>query len=107
MLIPKVKHNGKVAILYTPDYGSGWYSWHQDERLLFDPELVQMVEADEVKQVQQRLIQRKYPEIKEIHLIRLPYLQVAWIPEGKKFRIQEYDGQESILLLEEERYVVA
>jgi hypothetical protein len=42
----KIK-DGNVAILYSPNFGAGWYSWHMEEALLYDPVLVDMVEAGE------------------------------------------------------------
>jgi hypothetical protein len=41
----KVIRDGKVAVLYSPGYGAGWYSWHDNEELLYDPVIVDMVES--------------------------------------------------------------
>ena len=30
----KLTKDGKVAVLYSPDFGAGWYSWHAIEELL-------------------------------------------------------------------------
>jgi hypothetical protein len=27
----KVIRDGKVAVLYSPGYGAGWYSWNRDQ----------------------------------------------------------------------------
>ena len=33
----KLIRDGMVAVLYSPDYGSGWYTWNQDDpEILFD-----------------------------------------------------------------------
>jgi len=41
----KLVRDGKVAVLYSPDYGSGWYTWNPNNpELLFDPAIVQLVE---------------------------------------------------------------
>ena len=40
----KVIVNGKVAVLYSPGYGSGWYTWNQEfPELIFSPAIVKMV----------------------------------------------------------------
>ena len=39
----RVVRDGYVAVLYSPGYGAGWYSWHRKEELLYDPTIVQMV----------------------------------------------------------------
>ena len=41
----KVIKEGKVAVLVSPNYGAGWYSWNSGyKELLFHPKLVEMVE---------------------------------------------------------------
>ena len=41
----KVIRNGLVAVLYSPGYGAGWFSWNPGhQELLFHPKLVEMVE---------------------------------------------------------------
>jgi len=40
----KVIVDGKVAVLYSPGYGAGWFSWHNVEELIYDPEVVKLVE---------------------------------------------------------------
>ena len=43
----KVKRNGMVAVLYSPDYGAGWFTWNSDvEECIFHPEIVKMVEEN-------------------------------------------------------------
>ena len=39
----KVIRDGKVAVLYSPGYGAGWFSWHGIEELLYDPVVVGMI----------------------------------------------------------------
>lgn len=46
--IKKVIRDGKVAILYSPGYGAGWYSWNSGVRqCLFSPEIVAALEKGE------------------------------------------------------------
>lgn len=54
----KVIRNGKVAVLYSPDYGAGWYTWHNKEELVFHPVLVELVEADKQEEITEELCQK-------------------------------------------------
>ena len=91
----KLVRDGMVAVLYSPDYGSGWYTWNTNHpELLFDPAIVQLVEEDKFDELK-TYVTLKYPNIYEGGMWEL---KVAWIPEGAMFRINEYDGDESIEL---------
>jgi hypothetical protein len=46
----------------------------------------------------------KYPDI---YSGGLDDLQVAWIPEGMMFKVNDYDGSESIELKENEDWLIA
>jgi hypothetical protein len=94
----KVIRNGKVAVLYSPGFGAGWYTWHHNLELVFHPAIVAMVE------------QGREDEINEEWMVEnlgmneddVPYLggaedlTIAWLDEGTSFKINEYDGSESI-----------
>lgn len=48
----KVIRDGKVAVVYSPGFGDGWYTWNMDcPELLFDPIIVQCVENNDLKGV--------------------------------------------------------
>ena len=34
-------------------------------------------------------------------------LEIRWVPVGSRFRINEYDGSESVVLFEEENWLIA
>lgn len=41
-----IREDGKIAALYSPGFGAGWYSWNtQHEGLVFDAEIVRAVMA--------------------------------------------------------------
>lgn len=91
----KLVRDGMVAVLYSPDYGSGWYTWNTNyPELLFDPAIVQLVEENKFDELK-TYVTLKYPNIFDGGM---DDLKVAWIPEGAMFRINEYDGDESIEL---------
>ena len=90
----KVIRNGKVAALYSPGYGAGWSTWIGSEECLYCPELVEAIEAG-----------KKECELEEIAVKVLGNdayyggardLTIEWITVGKAFRVNEYDGNESI-----------
>jgi hypothetical protein len=89
----KVIRDGKVAVLYSPGYGAGWYSWHDIEELLYDPAVVEMVLARQYLDV----IDYCQARFGDQHCFSgAEDLTVEWVPIGREFRIHEYDGAESI-----------
>lgn len=95
--------DGKVAVLYSPGYGAGW-STEEDgelaEQLIFDPEIVKIVldRGDEWEKTIIELCKKKYPKFYRGGVYRL---EVEWLNLGQEFKIDEYDGFESIILKEE------
>lgn len=96
----KVIRDGKVAVLYSPGYGSGWYTWNRDHpACIFDPYIVSLVESghrldsDHISDY----CTKKYGEDfycgSAIH-----QLKIKWLPVGTSFRISDYDGNESLVL---------
>lgn len=91
----KVIRDGKVAVLYSPGFGSGWYSWNEEyPEILFHPKLVELVENN-----QKHLITPGF--IKELLGIDIyaegaKELRIEWIDQGSRFEIDEYDGSEVV-----------
>lgn len=118
----KVIRDGKVAVLYSPGYGAGWYTWNSARpECLFDPEIVALVEKKDAAflnaMVPVRELRSKYKNendaiVKEIAALAerkwgkgdgnyfctlgAEDLTIAWVPEGTLIRVCEYDGAESI-----------
>ena len=43
----KLVRDGMVAVLYSPGFGAGWYTWNQEcTELMFDPAIVKLVEDE-------------------------------------------------------------
>jgi hypothetical protein len=99
----KLIRDGKVAVLVSPDYGAGWYSWHRIEELLYDPSIVLWLEAKESDKIEHYLA-LKYPNE---YFGGLDDLTVEWIDQGTEFRIDEYDGAETIELKANTKWLVA
>ena len=106
----KVIRDGKVAILYSPGFGAGWYSWSGNKDhppMLYDPTLVKWVESGKPKTDWDRLcatLKEKYPDI---YLGGLKDLDIRWVPVDTRFYIDEYDGYETVVLEHEVQWEVA
>ena len=92
----KVIRGNKVAVLYSPDFGAGWYTWnYQYPEILFDPVIVKMVEDYTDTKTIELYCEEKYPQG---YFGGAGDLRIKWVDIGKQFRIDEYDGNESIML---------
>ena len=84
MTMRKLIVDGKVAVLYSPDFGAGWSTWNElHPEILFDPAMVKLVENEQYDELA-TYVELKYPGI---FTGGLKKLQVEWIEEGKKFRV--------------------
>jgi hypothetical protein len=102
----RVVRNGCVAVLYSPGYGAGWYSWHRKEELLYDPTIVQLVLDNRHKDIHKYLL-AMYQEEDAPYMGGSEELSVEWVPVGEQFRIDEYDGAESVVLASRENWLTA
>lgn len=100
----KVIRDGQVAILYSPGFGAGWFSWHGIEDLVFDPVVVDMVENGISAEAIEEYCTEKYGEQ---YYGGADQLAIQWLPVGTRFVINEYDGSEGILTEEEMDWGVA
>ena len=96
--------DGKVAVLYSPSFGAGWYTWNQEcPEILYDPAIVKLVEKEMWDELA-IYVELKYPDI---YKGGMEDLKVEWIPEGALFKVNEYDGSESIELKEDDNWLMA
>ena len=94
MTVQRLIRDGQVAVLVSPKFGGGWYSWNHNEKLLYDPSIVIWLENNEHDKIQAYLELRYTKE----YIGGLDGLTVEWIPVGTRFRIDEYDGAETLVL---------
>jgi hypothetical protein len=103
--IRKVIRDGKVAVLYSPGFGAGWSSWGGNRQCLFAPEIVALVERgagpDAIADEALRLFGDGF------YTGGASGLTIEWIEQGRQFRIDEYDGSESIVYCGEDSWVTA
>jgi len=84
---------GRVAVLYSPDFGAGWYTWNKENPdMIFDPTMVHYVLEEKFAEAKAYAI-LKWPEA---YIGTVEDLRVEWVLEGAEFRITEYDGNESV-----------
>lgn len=103
-IINKLSDNGKVAVLYSPGFGAGWSTWNKEvPEILFDPAIVKFVETERWAELE-TYVNLKYPGL---YKGGMKDLAIAWLAEGTLFKVNEYDGSESIELKEDDDWIVA
>ena len=114
----KVIVDGKVAVLVSGGYGAGWSTWQNDDEsnasMAFEPKIVEMVLAGEKDK---NRAERKATLDKIIGYMTETYpgyytggaegLKVEWVLVGSKFYIEEYDGNESLVLESDMNWQIA
>lgn len=103
-VVDKLIIEDEVAVLVSHGYGAGWYSWDGDEAALFDPVLAQALLDGKPDDEITRIAKQRYPNQ---YLGGLDGLTVHWVPLGTRFRIEEYDGSESLMIESEYHWVIA
>jgi hypothetical protein len=116
-----ITSNGEVAILYSPGYGSGWSTDVGDREIkkqfIFDSNIVRHVTSKEFKH---NFTEEKYVKFMktifpsyESEFISFPnfdsflQLMVTFVPVHTQFRINEYDGSESVEIFDPTNYFLA
>jgi len=96
--------DGLVAVLYSPDFGAGWYTWHNIVELLFDPKVVDMV----LEKTSAETIELYCKTVYGDHYYAGSCdLEVAWVPTGTEFVIDDFDGNETITFKDKVTWVTA
>jgi hypothetical protein len=96
--------DGKVAVLVSHGFGAWWSTWNSDyDELIFDPELIKAV----LENKQKRIISRAKEICPDGYFGGIDGLTIEWVPEGEKFEITEYDGDESLNIISEQSYYTA
>jgi len=96
--------NGKIAVLVSYGYGAGWYSWHENEEMLFDPKIVEMVLDDAGDHAIIKYCEQTYPDA---YTGGIDGLTVEFVSPSTKFRIEEYDGAETLVREEDYNWIGA
>ena len=99
----KVIRNGQVGVLVSPDYGAGFLTWGAPLEAIFNPTLIELVESKKLDEAIE-FAETTWPGL---YTGGVSGLRVVWVPEGTKFQITEYDGAESIEILNEVNWITA
>lgn len=101
MELQKVIRNGQVAILYSPGFGAGWFTWNTDyPQLMFHPQLVEWAEKGLPEDIDLEEWCKQEFNSEYIYVGGWSNITVYWMTQGTIFRINEYDGSESIEVLD-------
>lgn len=105
----KTIKDGKVAVLYSPGFGAGWYTWNLAQpSCLFDPEIVELVQTGGAASEIEELARKKWHDGDAyFYPGGADDLVIAWLPEGTKFRIDEYDGSEILVTEDDQEWITA
>ena len=102
----RVIRDGKVAVVYSPGFGSGWGSTNPDSpEIIFDPYIVACVESRDWDRLRVYM-ELKFPDL-YVSKFGLDDLDIAWLPVGTEFIIHEYDGNETIQLRNSFKWLIA
>lgn len=93
----------KVGIVYSPGYGAGWSTWGVPEMAL-DQELAHAIQDGLPFEELEAIAERNWPDE---YFGGLRGTRVRWVDPGTLFKIEEYDGNESITFCEENCWMVA
>lgn len=100
--------DGLVAVLYSPGYGAGWFTFHKFKDLLFDPKVVEMVQCMHRGEISHLAIENYCKKLHGYANYRgAEDLKIAWLPQGTEFMIKEYDGDETIATKREVDWIMA
>ncbi len=100
----KVERDGKIAVVYSPGFGAGWYTWNQEHpEMIFDPAIVDFIENKKAEELLAYAM-LKWPDA---YLGGIEDLRIYWVDKGTLFRINEYDGSETVELKENNSWMIA
>ena len=101
----KLIKDGMVAVVYSPGYGAGWSSWslEHEEELCLRKEIAEFVLNKDFNGLKV-FMKENYPDV---YLGGMDDLSVDWVSVGSLFRINEYDGSESIEIFSGQNYFKA
>ena len=98
-----------AKILISPGYGAGWSTWSDSsvkEFLLKDPTLIAMAERNAPEQEVKDYIDKTHPNA-HVYTGGWRDIEVVELADGTLFKVNEYDGYESIETKDDAEWSVA
>ena len=119
-----VTSNGNTAVAYSPGYGGGWSTDTNNKQMIFDSRLIQLILSDYFKsEFNEKSELKILPKDKQYYIQFMKsvfpdigytpdidsfcQLVVDFIPQNTQFKIQQYDGNESIKIFDPNDYFTA
>lgn len=104
--------NGRVAVAYSPGFGAGWSTWESNneltDTLIFHPDIINMILSNKQSEIDKDwLVEHFGEEFKGVYCGGASNLSIEWVPVGTQFRIDEYDGDESVIELVNDNIYIA
>lgn len=104
-MVEKVVRNGQVAVIISLGYGAGWSTWADTKEneyvLMFHPKLVELIESGKIRKMTsgdlRSWMASELGIIEDVYIGGYEGLNIRWIPQGTKFKVEEYDGAEYII----------
>lgn len=96
------KKNGKVGVIISPGFGAGFSTWN-DRSMATDYDLVDALLKGDMTRFKY-IADEKYGDWYDGGTVNL---KVVWVPEGSRFMIKEYDGNESLVILDDTNTFIA
>lgn len=96
----KIVRDGKVAVAVSYGYGAGWSTWNDIDPM--DARFNQLFLDGKIDEV------RRICDEEDLgYAGGAADVEIEWIPVGTKFVIEEYDGSESLMAVEEYDWMTA
>jgi len=95
----KLIKDGKVAVLVSSGFGAGFSTWNSIEGIELDGVLAQMILDKKPVTDMEDYLEKTYSNDGTSYVCTLGVedLSIEWLPEGTPYRIDEYDGSESLV----------
>lgn len=92
----------QIGVLVSRGYGAGWSSWGKPEMAL-DKELVEAFERGASDEEKGAIAKKNWPDA---YVGGLFDCYIEYLDKGTLFRINEYDGYETIEVMSADNFIV-
>jgi len=104
--------DGQVAVAYSPGFGAGWSTWESNndlkDTMVFHPDIIKMILDGRQSQIDEDwLVEHFGSEYERVYTGGAYKLKIEWIKVGTPFRIDEYDGSEHVIKLQDDKIYIA
>ena len=96
------KKNGKVGVIISTGFGAGFSTWNNTE-MAVDFDLVEAFLKGDMNRFKY-IADEKYGDWYDGGTVSL---KVEWVPVGSRFMIREYDGDETIVVINDTNTFIA